>query len=925
MKKLISLLMAMLMVVSVVPFAFAEDTATDPFAQNNLLGFTYKFAANAATANAATGSDFTEMPTVTAYGSGVASGTKEYAADVSETAYEQGTALPALVDGNYFTRSEVVMAATTGTTEAENYAEGVTKNFEPKDNTAKMVKLTEGSGFEFKWTTAQNVARLHLWVYPANVIKEYKVYVSSKLENGTYTWKTEPLKTGSLSYFTPDKNEENSTFNDENSTFNAIVFDDLYSTLVGDSNRKIYGLRFVVTELAEGVDEVYIAEAVPRSTNDIDLISMNPRQETVRTGTTISATSVSQSIYAEDGIMGYNNGTEVRNSNGYFYQIAQPYYKNYPAASDLKLGKLPTARIEECGSYGWKNLGSSSTTTGEIDNKDAFYAVDFGEAKHKINKIMIGGHSSISGIAAFKLMCTNDPETFNKQLSAAENVDTGWTQVARWTEISTKSTRGTFTVADAPEARYWKVVVEMKDDAAYTRILYHASMFSVPEYAVAAATVTEGEATYIDGNTYRLNDDFRLTYKEWRLLVDKTGMAYTYGRTYYQREKFAELKSTVPGILWDFGEEKTVRAVDLWIWPAYAIDTYDLEIYDGGEWKSALKTTGDLAPSDKTSTAADKDNTKDNTNWYSVVLDEAVTTSKLRFTVKSFNTGATNVYVAEANVRENDAVNLIATNSAENDGQDFSIYVNDFKASAVTGGSTSADASAFWRAWPRYSTSNTLTNVKPDEEGNAWYAVTFPGSQHKINRVGLNVAQGTVTSFEIWNSNDAAAFTNAGQDASAEESEDTWAWNKIATITGSYTGNDLVIDIPDSTAATYWKIKITGYEGELQLSVAELYELSASSLSTTGTTGDLEANGYIALDLDTLADSTDGENSADIFYALYNGTALEGVTVEKALALDAAQNYVVYKAPADITDSFKLRTFIWNSSLKPLADDITIE
>ena len=648
-----------------------------------------------------------------------------------------------------------------------------------------MVSFTENTGIDFTWSTAQTVARLHLWVWPANLINEYEIYIKDAEGN----WEETPIKTGSLKYF------DNTTASETNSTFCAIVLNKVVSTT---------GLRFVVKDLVENTNEVYITEAVPRSTNEINLISIDPRVK--EDYVAVKSLTYSQSMYVEKSLLGYHGSAFVDNSKT-DYQNA--LYSN----SDMETLGIATGPR----AYYWKSKGVKTNiddgaggTKEAYDNKDLFYVADFGEAKHKINKLEMCSHSSNASITGLKLMCSNADSAYNSVLTAQENVDTDWILVGEWDgAIPTSIT--TYTVADAPEARYWKVVVEIADntDSAVTRIQFYPGMYSVNEYE-ASNDVSTIPGGFVDGDSLRLNLD-----KFW---------------------KFTEANT---GIEWNFDAAQDVKRLDLWVWPANAIENYAVQKYDANTSTWVNVQTGSLKAQNATIGAADATSTR--AHWNSVVLNlpnnEVLNTDKLRFVITKLTDNTVGAYIAEATVGDNNAINLLARSAEHNDGLEYSIYVDHAK---NTKGSQvrTTPADNLWR-----SVANNAYPEWSDVAGCLFYAVRLSGGEHAINRIGVNINVGTLNEFEVWCSNDSTAYAELSDSVLSD------TWQKVMTVKGDYVSGTS-FDIPNSTKAEYWMIKVTECSDNFQMRApANFYELAENELRDSKFGGTFTAKKNIILSL----------------------------------------------------------------------------
>ncbi|MBQ4517980.1 MAG: hypothetical protein II997_05300 [Clostridia bacterium] len=933
MKKLLSLILVTLMMVSMVPSVMAaEVTAT-----TNLLGYTYPYAATSTTA-----SDFTEMPVFTAYGNGVTSGTTEYGTEGDAIPYAAGSTLGnQLTDGYYFTYGETAWAATLGTN--EEVAEGVdTTKMAPAESTKKMIKLAEGNGFDINWTEAQTVARLHIWAWPANVINGYEIYVKDASGN----WGAEPAMTDSLKDFEPTA-EPSAT----NSTFYAIILPQEYSTT---------GVRFVVTDLVENHNEVYITEAVPRSTNAIDLADMNPRS-TIDT-TTVATNKVEPSLYVNRSTAGYINSeiqtNEVTNRMGSWgFASVTPAFGKMMTYGGSNAYKWMVQTIE---------VTENETTT--YNNRDPFYAVDFGENKQRINRIKSYIHSSKSGVKAVQLWCSDSEASYTALATEGGEYHEGWTLVGERTSLTTSSQTSDF--LNAPEARFWKLVYVIEDGAtSYGRIVRTAGMYSMredelagyvppaeptaeptatptstptptptpeptptpvpvvsatpaPGKAGAIGAVTTGdrrEGTVVEAVHYadgaalpELEDDYHLNWPEWRTLAAATN--YTKSRPFSNTADFIKFTEANSGVYWNYDAPKTVKRLDLWVYPLRSIDTCKVEWYDEAtsSWKSQTADFNlmDGAPGEMAN------DTGNSTNWYSIVLEEEVSTSKLRFVITGLTARTDDIapvtYLAEANVEETNDTNLTSPLAEDNLGKAYSMYAYDSIGTTSTGTTKLAGNDSF-RGWG----SNSYI-MRRTTTGNMWYTVSFGDtSPHKINRIGFEVDSGTVTEFEIWYSNTKSDFEN-GNLAGSQEAN---TWQKLATVKGEYSAsNKARVDIPGAPSACYWMIRITeSTSGARLYAPAYFYELAEYELNKTWN-GTVAAGEVLTLNLDNydagLAAKTD--DAADVYFALYDGDTLLDVAKAESVALDGYKNYALYKIPASATGTLKVKAFIWDNELKPM-------
>ena len=921
MKKMLSFLLITLMMISSLSVSAIEAGST--MNGTNILGYNDYYAA-AATPTVTSGaakysnsntSEFTVMPSITAVGTGVSTGTTLYGDTVAATEYAEGDSLnDKLTDGYYFTLSETTMAIATGTNESSTYPDSDTKKMKPSESTQKMVKFTDvNSGVKISWSEGQTVARLHLWMWPADAIDKYEI---SAVYGGNAQSKV--IHAGSLC----DKTGVAQSADDTNSTFYAIVFDKAFTGVTE--------LTFKIKSFADGyADGAYLTEIVPRSTNEINLISVDPRNSRDMYGANLTTNKIafSQSLYVEKSTLGYV-GTSVSSSviktnAASNYQNAFPIYSNTTNNyyTTLQLGKeLDTGK-----NYMWR--GNSATgITGKCNNM--FYAVDFGQGKQKINKIKVGVHcgktdAEIEANGYYvdedvKLLCTDSDALYNALASdgLTDSALSSWTEVGSWEmDEWKKNTLYTYTVADAPEARYWTIAYTSQKNG--QALAWYPGMYSLPDNVVSA----ENEFISGDGK-YLLNDDVRYTYGQ--------RMEKSYGATYSATSKFVKFTSANSGIEWDIPESTSVKRLDFWVWPKNAIDTFEVQkLTDGGTWTTVKSgdwaATGAALGTTEEETAAEFDSTY----WQSVVLDEAVTDAKkLRFKITGFTDASYGAYIAEASYGTTNEINLLAIDAANNDGQSHSIYV---EATTLTNNleviKKTADTD-FYRNLTQYPIWKDAENTK---RSSIWQAVKLAGTEHKINRIAIDVNTGTGKEFEVWCSNSASDYA----DPDLVGSGTSHTWQKVANVKGDVKSEnnvkgELVIDIPNSHKAEYWMVRVTDRDASANFGLAtatmRFYEMAESELVSESISGTLSAGKRLIFALDNYDELNEisTETDAHIYFALLNDNKLVSVLPEKDVKLDDSHNIVLYNVP-DVSGTLSVRAFIWSGdgNLKPLAGDIS--
>ncbi len=444
----------------------------------------------------------------------------------------------------------------------------------------------------------------------------------------------------------------------------------------------------------------------------------------------------------------------------------------------------------------------------------------------------------------------------------------------------------------------------------------------VPGTLVSAAVVEATVTTFGDGVVFTPNgetstDASLLTDKFYAVpaeLADPTTALY----------RFAQFTETESGIQFAFSEAKTVKRLDLWIYTAGAVKDYEIQISSDGTVYNYY-TSGTL----------EQDLTSDTSCYYPILFD-AVETQYLRFVIKSFKDDASGAYIAEAELLDSNLVNLTATRQLPTTGSTAenklagSKYARGF---AISHPYTTSSAAAYWcdggRIWSV--TSSRVQTVGPDtgaaeDSTVAWYATRFTGNEVKVNRVVVNISAGTATGIEILSCNEStdaeAGFTTYAKNPGAvrPDVKVSGVWTVEKKISGNFGTGNVTIDIPDSSANSYWLVKVTGCTDALRFSSIEMYALSDNELGISTTEGEITGNvsAGATVTFNYSGDATVNEN-AKLFFALYSGTTLKSVT-PVACPLTGMTTYThEYQIPSDAGSNLSVKAFILDgNTLVPL-------
>lgn len=436
--------------------------------------------------------------------------------------------------------------------------------------------------------------------------------------------------------------------------------------------------------------------------------------------------------------------------------------------------------------------------------------------------------------------------------------------------------------------------------------------------------------TFYNYDTYDANDATRISSYELSENLDRVAT-------------FSEEGS---GMEFDFGSAKTVKRLDLWMLNVGGIKDYKVEAYIGGKWEpltaedAAFKVASTGITANYTG-ADEKTHEKIRASYYPVILDSAVTTQKIKFTIVSFQDDENKVaYISETMVRDTNEENLGRQNVHSNQyGRGaYSPYIAGYGASAsydnnknvqtshssfgssgsgkMIGGYTSAKWSSLF--FPGEDAAN------PDE--GIWYATGFDYSFVKVNKIGLSLADGTVTEFEVWATETPGIYDKywtANPEIPTKRNPEDWV--KLATIPCNLTKTESTVtfELPNAIEANGYLVKITKYAEGTKLQYLNLYALSDSELtpffSDAALTGTVAENEEVEFSIFSFNNNVP---EAAVFFALYSGEKLVDVS-KKPCALSGIDTFgAKYKVPSEMGDNLSVRAMLWNGrTLLPLLEN----
>ncbi|MBR1970663.1 MAG: S-layer homology domain-containing protein [Clostridia bacterium] len=286
-------------------------------------------------------------------------------------------------------------------------------------------------------------------------------------------------------------------------------------------------------------------------------------------------------------------------------------------------------------------------------------------------------------------------------------------------------------------------------------------------------------------------------------------------------------------------EKKSVKRLEMWVWPVGAIKDYEVYYYADSEWINCAEGTLDQ------SQVIPETDTRIGVSAVSYIITfPAVETAKIRFVAKSFRQGLTSAKVAEIVPRSSDEVNLLeaytvtkagtnggwldsangSKNPAENShATPYSLKFGCSKLAHSDTWSFTTNNGTTTPSWPlRYTTTpygNGNVGIKNDKY--FWYGLSFNNSPQKINKIkfGVSGADSAVTQFEIWCSTDDEIQWRAHNAAPSGGK-----WKKMITVDGTFeAGSSPVAYLPNSIHAEHWMIKITKWTGTPQMTKASMY------------------------------------------------------------------------------------------------------
>lgn len=308
------------------------------------------------------------------------------------------------------------------------------------DAGAKMVTLDSTNNIiEFSWEEAQTVCRLEMWVWRVGAIKDYSIQISEDGES----W--DEWTTGSF-----DRTQ--SLPGDDTTRGGAAAF---YLAQFDELTTKY--LRFVVTAFGNGQTSAYVAEAIPRSSDSVNLLG--------------DLTLSKEFAYGNHLHAGDNNKypwTQV-NASSYAFGFNASAWKHLFQSANLSGYSL---KHSDCQTWQSFTSGYPTMTLANATDKDyAFYSTSFMASPQKINRIKIPAYSgSINEVEIYYSQASSWPGESSADWKKLLTAKAAWS--------GTGANAPDLHIANAPQAEYWMAKVT---DFEGNLKIYPIEMYSLRE------------------------------------------------------------------------------------------------------------------------------------------------------------------------------------------------------------------------------------------------------------------------------------------------------------------------------------------------------------------------------------------------------------------------------------------------------------
>lgn len=737
-------------------------------------------------------------------------------------------------------------------------AERMACKVRPQADTTRMIELTGDNRFiDFSWNEEKNVKRLEMWIWRVGAVKDYKIWVS---ENGT-EWSEHT--TGSFDQTHPVPL-------DSDTKGGAAIF-----YLAQFDNVRTRYLRFEVTAFREGQASAHIAEAIPRSSDVVNLLG----------DSTLSTSHIAQTS-GENGKTPWMKYNKSSYAFGYALSASRSPFNTTPQSTGHST----------CETWPMFGSGYPCMVLAPASGKDyAFYTTSFLASPQTINRVGVKVYAgTVKNIEVYYSTATTWP---------TENSET-WTKCAEANGVWSSANPATIDIPEAPKAEFWKVKLNSVSSDLMVYPIEMYSLYGDVSLFGKGASFGNGanESVLSDGEHYFF----------YNPPADRTPSA--------NLDKLAKFTSVDSGIMFKLSE--TVKRLDLWILSHGGIKDYEIQTSaDGLTWET--HQSGSFTKYD---TVVAENDTK--ASYYPVVLENPVNSKYMRFVIKSFYDNSKGAYISEAQLYNHNNIDF-TKQGVYGTGKgkiNYSPYVTNYY---LTQGKSTM--TGFTKGNLTFFPADTDGNIKPimPDENACWYVTDFYRSKVKVNRVGINISAGTISEFEVWacvpdgktsaswgGTNDLAVDPLLAGNASL--------WQRVGKISCnlSKSTNDLTFDLPRSIEANAWMIRPTVYSSNLYIPSVEMYSVAQSELGAVVEAGTITVAG------DTLTAGSEvtytgySYNSnypnAAVFFALYSGDTLVEVS-RKPMAISGTTHSATYTIPATAGDNLSLKAFLWDGiTLAPI-------
>lgn len=794
-----------------------------------------------------------------------------------------------LVDGFHFSVPEVIGYSSIDINQNTDSVSVTTPDGQSVDT--GTISITEDNNIiEFKYPQKETVKRIELWIWPVGAVKDYMIQY---FDGNTWIDRSEG------SFDQTRSAADASTTLGKSAVSYIVNFDEIETT----------GIRFVAKNFKDGITEAKIAEAVLRSSDNVNLLANDGASNNTTSNSWLyNKTSgfVSQaSLYAwKFGLSG------IDEYKGTWYAV-----KN----EDTDMNAFPPKTSGGPGKP--RDIYPRTTNAGTF----FWYGISLTKSPQRVNKIAFNtaGTGKISQIEIYQ---TNKDSVSWPKLAPMPSLE-GWTKVATVDCNIAAGERGEIYLPYAEAAEHWLIHVSqwtetpqmckpeiyvLGDNADFPSISKAVNeVFDTLESDVDSDVFVKRELSnlksdYIDnnGNEYSVEwsietDSEDIITKEGETLKigfheneetlvlsarltakNDTSISYTLSKEYtllpILNEVSVALSDKMEGnasvlsdgiyfspyeimknpaelpadnydkmikILHEGGyidyswiSEDNISSLNLWIYPQGAVKDWEIQSSEDGLNYDTLIAEGSFDKASISNSTA---------GCYNVIFEE-MATKHMRFLVKSFNEGFEYAYISEAKPGKGKYIDFI---KAVEEDTAYSHTMKGYVSSPVNGENAGASKSQT-KVWPVKDGKNLF--IKPNN-GLCWYATGFSVPNQKINRVVIPFNAGGATTAELLvPMGEESGFDYESSDFPA--CPDTLAeYETIATVRGEFdSSNNVTIDIPGGVNAKYLLIKISGASGDTQIGKPSFMLVDESSLSQTL----LAANALF----DSLTTDTDSAN-----------------------------------------------------------------